>query len=431
MLSPHAKSEWTTIFVIGVLLSATAVLAGWWWLSIPLLIFTACLILFFRDPDRPIPTQRGIVVAPADGKVSSIHEVEYFEPFNGPATCVRIFLSVFDVHINRSPIHGVVTSITHKPGQHLSVLNPESAEVNEANLIILAHPVRRDNIAAIRQVAGQFARTICCTLNTGSVVQRGQRIGLIKLGSTTELYIPGRFNPQVVVEQGQYVYGGTTILANINLGPVHDGDEEEEVTSVASDVQTPTETEVQEPAAVDAATEAPTVALALPDAVDLDEEVQVESEADDAQSTDALDAIDEEATDEIQSPDASEIAEESEENEEDEDTDYTEEPDAEELEEESEADDAVDEVEDALTEESTQEESEEDEPSEQDDTAEALADEDESASTDEADEEEISDEVDEDVEVEEEQEEEEEEEAPVKKQGKKKSGNGDDAPMLF
>ncbi|MAX25106.1 MAG: phosphatidylserine decarboxylase family protein [Phycisphaeraceae bacterium] len=302
MLSPHAKSEWMTIFAIGILLSVTAIIAGLWWLSIPLFIATLCLMLFFRDPDRPIPTQRGIMVAPADGKVSSIHEVEFFEPFNGPATCVRIFLSVFDVHVNRSPIHGVVTSITHKPGEHLNVLNPESAEVNESNLIILAHPVRRDTIAAIRQVAGLCARTICCTVGTGAVVQRGQRIGIIKLGSTTELYIPARFNPQVTVEQGQYVYGGTTILANINLGPAREGEEDYEgepaATVAEQQPQVSESTQISEQESSDtqaALTAASVVATAtvVADAVDLaDESTDEEEQQEDNEATDELDAID-------------------------------------------------------------------------------------------------------------------------------------------
>lgn len=347
MLSPHAKSEWMTIIAIGVLLSATAVMAGLWWLSIPILIVTICLVLFFRDPDRPIPTQRGIMVAPADGKVSSIHEVEFFEPFNGPATCIRIFLSVFDVHVNRSPIHGVVISVTHKPGEHLNVLNPESAEVNESNLIILVHPVRRDVIAAIRQVAGLCARTICCTANTGAVVQRGQRIGIIKLGSTTELYIPTRFNPQVTVEPGQYVYGGSTILANINLGPTREGEEappeappedSPEYMDVSTDHSanpTQSDSEQSEP---DKASETATVttgvvtaATLLPeelpaeeppagdtpqrsatditeDAVNLDEDEDPSDDQDNL-ATDEMDAIDEEEKTYADDPDAEELEE--------------------------------------------------------------------------------------------------------------------------
>jgi phosphatidylserine decarboxylase len=453
-----------TITVIGILLSATAVLASLWWLSIPILIFTVCLVLFFRDPDRPIPTQRGIMVAPADGKVSSIHEVEFFEPFNGPATCVRIFLSVFDVHINRSPIHGVVTSVTHKPGQHLNVLNPESAEVNEYNLIIMAHPVRRDVIAAVRQVAGLCARTICCTVGTGSVVQRGQRIGIIKLGSTTELYIPARFSPQVVVEQGQYVYGGSTILANINLGPAREGEEDEDgTTPVALQPTEPSQADPQsEPQnadetdgvdGVEAAIAVTATAVAAEqvvsdvqvaevpetltaDTVNLDDDVIVEDEAD---ATDEMDAIEDEDTEETSEESPNEASNEQE--------DYVEEPDAEELEtsfsepddEASEDDELNDEDEEKTSDEDAHEEldddQDEDEESEDEDESEDESEDDQDTSDDDddvTDDDEIeSDETSEDEDVEEDSEEElPKEKDPKGKPGKKKSED-DDSPMLF
>ncbi len=214
MLSPYAKSEWMTILGIGTLLSVSAGLMQLWWLLVLLLIVTAALLAFFRDPDRQVPTQRGIMVSPADGKISSVHEVEHFEPFGEGALCIRVFLSVLDVHVNRSPAHGAVLSITHKPGDHLNVLNPVSAEVNESNLIVLGHPVRRTPIAAVRQVAGLLARTIVCGVPVGMVLQRGQRIGIIKLGSTTELYIPLSMTPQALVVVGQMVQAGASVLAS-------------------------------------------------------------------------------------------------------------------------------------------------------------------------------------------------------------------------
>ncbi|HAI12210.1 MAG TPA: phosphatidylserine decarboxylase family protein [Phycisphaerales bacterium] len=490
MLSPHAKSEWTTIFAIGVLLSVAAVITGWWWVSIPVMIATICLILFFRDPDRPIPTQRGIMVSPADGKVSSIHEVEFFEPFNGPATCVRIFLSVFDVHINRSPIHGVVTSITHKPGEHLNVLNPESAEVNESNLIILAHPVRRDTIAAIRQVAGLCARTICCTVSTGSVIQRGQRFGIIKLGSTTELYIPARFNPQVVVEQGQYVYGGSTILANINIGPVREGEEDEDgTTPSATEATTDStiESDDQQVTAVDAAIATAAVVTAAnaattpdeedstEDQVELAEETVTEPQDDDNQATDELEAIscdqddadaeedesesddaqvqeeDESEDDDQEASDEDQYEEEVEENddsleEDDEDlddSDYVEEPDAEVLEEESDESEEEDEVEDQVLEEEEVEEDidddEEEESVEEDDESDEDAldeesDEDNSEDENDTENEEDDSESDTDEDVTDEALEDEEESDPpssAKSKGKSKTADEDDSPMLF
>ncbi len=215
MLSPYAKNEWLTITAVGLLLSVASILVGFWWLTILLLPLTAALLAFFRDPNRRTPSQRGAVIAPADGRISSIHQVEHFEPFDGPATCIRIFLSVFDVHINRSPCHGRVHRITHKPGDHKNALNPDSAETNESNTIVLVHPIRRHPLAAVRQVSGLLARTIACGVMEGDVVQRGQRIGMIKLGSTTELYLPADQQPKTEVRQGQKVHAGITVLATV------------------------------------------------------------------------------------------------------------------------------------------------------------------------------------------------------------------------
>ncbi len=215
MLSTYAKSEWLTIAAAGALLTITLLIVGWWWLAIPTIILTFALISFFRDPDRRIPSQRGIVVSPADGRVSSIHEIEHFEPLNGPAVCVRIFLSVANVHVNRSPCHCIVQTITHKPGLHRNALNPESAEDNESNFLALYHPTRQYPIAAVRQVAGLLARTIYCGVREGQILQRGERLGIIKLGSTTELYLPHTLKPEVQIQQGQKVQGGTTVIANI------------------------------------------------------------------------------------------------------------------------------------------------------------------------------------------------------------------------
>lgn len=224
MLSPYGKQEWLTIAAVGVMLSIAAGVAGFWWASFVLIPLTLALMAFFRDPNRKTPSQRGAVVAPADGRISSIHQLEHFEPLNGPATCIRIFLSVLDVHINRSPCHGHVASITHKPGDHKNALNPTSAETNESNLIVLVHPIRRHPLAAVRQVAGLLARTIACGVHEGDVVQRGQRIGMIKLGSTTELYLPADLQPKVAVSQGQKVYAGVTVLAMVTAKdqPEHD-----------------------------------------------------------------------------------------------------------------------------------------------------------------------------------------------------------------
>lgn len=215
MLSPLAKQETLTIAAIGLLLSVAVVLLGAWWLMILVIPGTMAFLAFFRDPDRRTPTQRGVMTAPSSGRISSVHDVEHFEPLGGPATCVRIFMSVLDVHINYSPYHTEVASVTHTDGEHLNTLNPQSAEDNESNLLVLVHPTREYPMAAVRQVAGMLARTIVCSVEEGQVLQRGQRIGLIKLGSTTELYIAHDLSPQVRVRQGQKVVGGMTVLAQV------------------------------------------------------------------------------------------------------------------------------------------------------------------------------------------------------------------------
>lgn len=219
MLSAYAKNECATITAIGAMLAIVVIVVGDWPWAILILLLTVATLAFFRDPERRIPTERGIMVSPGDGRISSIHRVEHFEPFDGPAICVRIFLGLLDVHVNRSPCHGIVQSVTHKPGEHINALNPKSAEVNESILIVLLHPTGRHPVAAVRQVAGIVARTIVCRAIPDMVLQRGQRFGIIKLGSTAELYIPESAHPRVAVEQGQMVKGGLTVLANVGPSP--------------------------------------------------------------------------------------------------------------------------------------------------------------------------------------------------------------------
>lgn len=215
MLSSYAKNEWLTIIAVGLCVGASLVLLGHWPGAVGVGVATLAVLTFFRDPDRRVPSPRNIVVAPADGKISSIHDVEHFPPFDGPAVCVRVFMSVFDVHVNRCACHGKVASITHQPGNHGNTLNPESIEDNESMTTVFVHPVKNHPVAAIRQVAGLLARTIHNGLREEQVVQRGQRMGIIKLGSTSELYLPLTLRPEVKVKQGQKVLAGMTILAAV------------------------------------------------------------------------------------------------------------------------------------------------------------------------------------------------------------------------
>ena len=213
MLSPYGKPQTTVIIVLGGVAALVFAFLQWWIALAIAVVATLALLAFFRDPERQVPTQRGQVIAPCDGRVSSIHDLEHFEPFGGPARCIRVFLSVFDVHVNRSPMHGRVVSVTHKPGKKLNALKAESAELNESMTIVLEHPTQRAPVAAVRQIAGAIARHIVCGAAVGDTLQRGQRYGMIKFGSTTEVYLPHPEKVQVQVRQGQYVWGGETIIA--------------------------------------------------------------------------------------------------------------------------------------------------------------------------------------------------------------------------
>ena len=216
MISPFGKPHTTIIIALGVIGTA-ALLAMNWWISAGATALVALLLLaFFRDPHRPVPTMKGHLVAPADGRVSSIHTVEHFEPLGGPAVCIRIFLSIFDVHVNRSPMHGRVAAIVRKPGKHLNALKAESAELNESVMIVLKDPMHDRIVGAVRQIAGAIARRIVCAVHEGEILQRGQRYGMIKFGSTTELYLPNPDRVCLQVSQGRYVYGGSTIVAIVS-----------------------------------------------------------------------------------------------------------------------------------------------------------------------------------------------------------------------
>ena len=149
-LSAYAIKEWLTILIVGLLLAVAMMLMQWWIAACLIVVATFAVALFFRDPKRETPTQRGVVVSPVDGKITSVHDIEHFEPFGGPAVCVRIFISLLDPHIARSPCHGNIVSLVHTPGKHMNAMNPQSLEDNEALFYALEHPIRQYPVAAVR-----------------------------------------------------------------------------------------------------------------------------------------------------------------------------------------------------------------------------------------------------------------------------------------
>lgn len=174
------------------------------------------LIAFFRDPERPISQDPGVYVSPADGMVSDITQIAHDEHCGGPAVRIGIFLSVFNVHVNRSPCAGKVAKVIYKEGKFLNALNHTGASSdNESNTIVLANDAGQ-TVAVVKQIVGLIARRIICTATEGSTLGRGERFGMIKFGSRTELTIPMSLDPQVKVQQGQKVRGAIDIVAIIS-----------------------------------------------------------------------------------------------------------------------------------------------------------------------------------------------------------------------
>jgi len=191
-------------------LIAAAVLIGWLtnpaWAIFPLLL-AAFFLWFFRDPERTIPQEAGAVVSPGDGKVTDVSPVT---SGNNKLTRISIFLSVFNVHVNRSPIAGTVSEIRYQRGKYLNAMNRASAEENEQNIVT----VEGDGQTVVfKQIAGLLARRIVFHPKVGDLLERGQRVGLIKFGSRVDVLLDATATLQVKV--GDRVKGGASVLAHL------------------------------------------------------------------------------------------------------------------------------------------------------------------------------------------------------------------------
>lgn len=165
---------------------------------------------FFRNPKRDIPLQPDVVVSPADGVVMSVEKVIENRYIQGEATRIRIFLNIFNVHVNRTPVAGTVGFQEYRPGKFLAAYKNEAAQLNEQNLIGFQDG---DFRVLVSQIAGLIARRVVSWVKPGDTLQRGERFGLIKFGSCTEVYLPS--NVQVEVKKGDRVKGGETIIGRV------------------------------------------------------------------------------------------------------------------------------------------------------------------------------------------------------------------------
>jgi len=191
---------------VGCLLAAGVIawLAAWPY-AIPALLLAAFLLQFFRDPERQIPADAGAVVSPGDGKVTDVSAVDA----GGIArTRISIFLSVFDVHVNRSPIGGAIRDVRYQRGKFLNAMGANSAEENEQNIVTVEGEGRT---VIFKQIAGLLARRIVFDRKVGDTVARGERIGLIKFGSRVDVLLDR--DAAIQVKPGDRVKGGASILA--------------------------------------------------------------------------------------------------------------------------------------------------------------------------------------------------------------------------
>jgi phosphatidylserine decarboxylase len=207
-LTPHGVRELT---LIGGCLLALAVV-GWLihpWAALPPLLLTVFVFSFFRDPERKPNGGPEVAVAPADGRVTDIEVVEEPEVIGGPALRIGIFLSIFDVHMNRVPLDGKVRHLRYRKGAFHDARSEACKRENEANLVGFDGP---RGPFAVRQISGLVARRIVCPLAVGDEVVRGQRMGMIKFGSRTELFVPADAKVKVEVEVGDKVRGARDAL---------------------------------------------------------------------------------------------------------------------------------------------------------------------------------------------------------------------------
>ena len=185
-------------------------------IEVILLIILIWVLSFFRDPFRAIPTDKNLLIAPADGKVTDIEIVDENKFIQGKALRIGIFLSIFNVHINRAPCDCTIEKITYKKGKFKNAMDPQSGQVNESNDLYITRTQSPQDKLIVRQISGAIARHIICETAPGQKLTAGQKFGMIKFGSRTELYIPQSDYTQCMVKIGDKVKAGLTPMVKYN-----------------------------------------------------------------------------------------------------------------------------------------------------------------------------------------------------------------------
>lgn len=204
-----------TIFIVNLLVSIGLVLVfalgpSWLGILIPLALIELLVIYFFRDPDRDIPQEENLIVSPADGKVVLIKDVFEDQFLKSEATQVSIFLSVFNVHVNRYPIAGILRHVEYKPGKFMVAWDENASVENEQTVIGVEHPKLK---LLFKPIAGLLARRIVFTGHVNDSVKKGDRCGIIKFGSRVDIILPK--NVDIKVKVGDITTGGVTVIGTI------------------------------------------------------------------------------------------------------------------------------------------------------------------------------------------------------------------------
>jgi len=190
------------------LLAVISLALGYWYVALLFILLAAFMAYFFRDPERELPSDPNVIVAPADGRVTRIESLAAGR--DDSPTLISIFLSPLDVHINRAPIAGRITDVSYTKGKFLMATDESASLVNEQNALT----IEGDKITIVcKQIAGILARRIVCWKHNGEQVKRGERFGLIKFGSRTDVVVPG--SVEVLVTEGMRVLGGTTVIGRM------------------------------------------------------------------------------------------------------------------------------------------------------------------------------------------------------------------------
>ncbi|HEX8398095.1 MAG TPA: phosphatidylserine decarboxylase family protein [Pyrinomonadaceae bacterium] len=194
--------------LIGLFIAIAFIFAGIWWLAVVFIALAAFTAYFFRDPDREIANEENLVVSAADGRVTRI---EKLNPENDDSpNVVSVFLSIFDVHINRSPIAGEIAEVVYSKGKFVIATREDASQINEQNALTIKN--ERMTIVC-KQIAGVLARRIVCWKRAGDRVRLGERFGLIRFGSRTDLILPPEV--EIAVKVGDRVRGGVTIIGRL------------------------------------------------------------------------------------------------------------------------------------------------------------------------------------------------------------------------